>query len=194
MQSSLNMGYRNYNIGSFLPVRIHEGNVEIKFNTGIEKYSTRSKLETAWQVNEFYLNEVLFVIEQDGIRYIGRYDGTMSGYSIRDGLLVSVSGFKSPPKPILKVIGATHTLIACAAQLDITRRRIVYAPYTKDEFVFYEPFKEAVFMPSAYADSLQSLKQSLYIYNKNGEEVDCSEKGQWFVQVPYTGVCDSSIF
>ena len=188
------MGYRNYGYGSYLPVRIHNNNVEIRFNTGVEYYPTRSKLETDWQINKFDLLETLFVIEHDGVRYVGHYDGSISGYDRTTNILTYVSGYQVPKKPHLKQVGGVQTVIACAAQLDIVRERIVYMPYTFDEFVFNEPFREDVFMPTALAESLGSAMNKLYVVNNNGEEIDCNEKGQWIVQAPFPRVCNSSIF
>ena len=188
------MSYRNYGLGSYLPVRVHSGNIEIQFNTGVEQYPTRLNIETDWQIRQFNMLECLFVIEHDGVRYVGREDGSVSGYRLSDDLLVCSSGWKVPPKPRMKQIGAVHTLVPCVASLDLVRERIVYAPYTKHEFVFDEPFREDVFMPTALAEALGNETLSLFIWDSNGEEVNCNEKGQWFIQKPFTGICDCHIF
>ena len=188
------MSYRNYGRGSYLPVRIHNGNVEIKFNTGIEKYSTGVKADTNWQIIEFYTEEVLFVIQHNGIRYIGRYDSTISGYDMKDNCIILQSRFELPPRPRLKQVGGIRTLIPCVAELDTVRGQIVYVPYTRDEFVFNKPYKEDVFIPTALADSFLEDRNHLYMYTSDGEEVDCNAIGQWFVQTPFTGICNTGIF
>lgn len=188
------MGYYNYGKGSYLPVRVSNGNVEIQFNTGVELYSTSLKIDSDWNIIQFYVDDVLFMIQHDDVRYIGRPDGTISGYRINDNLLVASAVWTVPPKPVLKPIGAMYTLIPCAAELDLVRKRIVYTPYTKDEFVFDKPFTDDIFMPTSLGDSLNSTMRKLHITRKNGEEVNCDEEGQWFVQKPFTGVCDTSIF
>lgn len=187
------MSYRNYGYGAYLPVRMHDGCVEIKFNTGLEQYIMRTRVDTDWCLIKFDLYDTLFVIEDKGIRYVGRTNGSIQGYRISDGLLVFSSGFRVPQHPILKPVGATHNGSVYAAMLDHARMRTVYIPYSTDEFVFNEPFSDYTYMPTAYAESIGSHTRKLTIVSENGEEVNCEERGQWFVQSPFTGICDSSI-
>ena len=187
------MSYRNYGYGAYLPVRMHEGCVEIKFNTGLERYIMRTRVDTDWCLIKFDLYDTLFVIEDKGIRYVGRTNGSIQGYRISDGLLVFSSGFRVPQHPILKPVGATHNGSVYAAMLDHARMRTVYIPYSTDEFVFNEPFSDYTYMPTAYAESIGSHTRKLTIVSENGEEANCEERGQWFVQSPFTGICESSI-
>lgn len=189
------MGFRNYGYGPFLPVRILEGEVWIEFQTGVETYDTKLTKSTEWSVVEFYLPDCLFVIESDGIRYVGRADGTIDGYRISDDSYVIRNSWKVPPPPQMKIVGTAHMGGVQAASLDCVRSQIVYLPNTTSCFVFEKPFlMETLYMPTAIATTMRDKTLSLDIFDGTGKAVNTDELGEWVIQKPFTGHCDTSIF
>ena len=188
------MGFRNYNLGSFLPVEADGDIIRIWFNTGCEEYKTKLNMHIPKQVNEFYLENVLFMLYTDEARYVGRADGTIAGYSLTDNAIVRLTTWETPPRPRLENIGGSYYYAPVVARLDRTRNRVVYIGKSTDEYVFDKPFTSEVFLPEGLTGCFTEHFRSMNITTIDGSEVNLDEAGHWCLQAPFQRSYPRGIF
>lgn len=188
------MGYRNYNHGSFLPVACDGNKIQIWFNTGLEEFETKLNTKIERQVNEFYLPNVLFMMYKDNVRYVGREDGTISGYDVNDHSLVRISSWVLPPRPRLEHIGGAFYNRPIVADIDRVRNRTVYVAQSQEEYVFDKPFLKTPFLPEGLTGSYITDPRHLTIVTEDGSEVNTYESGHWCVQAPFDRTYPRGIF
>lgn len=177
------MSYRNYNYGIHLPISCHNNKICIKFHTGEEYYETTLTDEIQEQVLFFNLPEfVLFVAEENGVRYIGREDGSISGYRISDNVLVRIASWKTPPKPKLQLAGYVNEVGLQPAYVDNVRKRIIYLKDRKAEFDTKSDFLLDVSPTASMSKALYGKGLNLSIVTTDCKEVDAGELGYWRVQ------------
>jgi hypothetical protein len=178
------VGFNNRGFGAFLPCEVKDGKIVVYRNSGeIREYKTTLKVNIPKQCYIYSAIEVLFYLEHEGICYIGRENGSISGYRMSDNLLVKISSWESPKSPLVRDCGVYYLYKELRAVLDLSDMRTVYFSDIADEYIFNEPFHMIVDTTASLARAF-TLKSDYHIITREGV-VDTSASGRWFVQDIY---------
>jgi hypothetical protein len=172
------MAFRYHRLGITLAARSDKEHIIVETPVGEAKYKVPFGVEIPLQANDFISNLIVFYLEHDGICYVGRRDGTFSGYRVGDNLLVRTGRWEPPEERTLSAVGVyfDEYRIRRGAYIDDTDRRTIYVAQKNKIYVFNKAHKEEFVTVQRYAPYYYKL----YLYTQEGE-IDTDEEGRWFV-------------
>ncbi|MDR1523231.1 MAG: hypothetical protein LBS29_04705 [Endomicrobium sp.] len=131
------------------------------------------------QINTFYSQSVVFVLKQDGIIYVGRSDGTWTGY--KDDLIVRFGQFQLPQLGPFEFIGMYVNRVNNMIRvfLDVSNKRVCYLMRNDKIYVFNKEFDYTLALHTSLGNALIK-EQGLHIHTIEGK-VREDVAGKWFV-------------
>lgn len=176
------MGFNYLGVGSYLECACDGSNILVYRNTGeVRKYKTNLQVAIPRQRRIFEGYNVYFYLEHDGVCYVGRADGSLTGYRLRDDLLVRITSWEAPEAPRLEDIGSYYDVKARRAMLDTSDRRTIYVAESTNEYILKQPFNRVVNVPAAIGAAV-AREPGLHICTVTEKEVDLQNDGRWFIQ------------
>ena len=178
------MAFNYFGYGAFLECECDGENIIVHRNTGeVRKYPTRLGIALPKQKTKFISEDIMWYLEDESHTtfYVGRANGSVSGYRKLDNLLCRISSWKPPEQPILQDVGSAYDVISHRLVIDLSDLRTCYILGTNDEYVFNEKFNAIVNIPASIAACTQKIR-GIYVIKSDGEEVDYGRLGRWIVE------------
>jgi hypothetical protein len=172
------LAFRYFNTGATLAAKSDGKSIIVETPTGdVAEYTAPLNVVIPTQAFSFISNVVMFYLEHKGVCYVGRRDGTFSGYRLSDDMLVRCGTWDPPAERQNVTIGIYNddTGLPWTVFLDKTDLRTAYTERRNKIFVFNKPFTKQAVIGGAF-----SGKNELYINTTEGR-VDVNEDGRWFV-------------
>lgn len=176
------MGFNYLGVGSYLECECDGSSILVYRNTGeVRKYKTTLHTIIPKQLQHFEGYNVYFYLEYAGVCYVGRADGSITGYRLQDDLLVRISSWEPPTSMLLEDIGSFYDVKARRVMLDSSDRRTAYVAESTNEYIFNEPFNRVVNVPAAIAAAV-AREPGLHICTVTEREVNVQNDGRWVIQ------------
>jgi hypothetical protein len=176
------VAFRHVKLGTALVAR-SDGEYVIVENTtgGVEKYKAPLGVVTQNQLHDFESDLVNFYLEHDGVCYVGRKDGTFSGYKLEDNLLTRFGKWEAPLERDLALVGSYCNTykVAWSAYIDLTDLRTIYMARNKDIYVLNDRYRKSVNIRPSLVSSWKG-EEGLHLFTEEGR-IDLDENGHWFV-------------
>lgn len=174
------MSFNYFGYGAFLECECDGDNIIVYRNTGeVRKYPTKLKTVLPKQQVEFIGHNIMWYMEdaEHTMYYVGREDGSINGYKIKDNLMCRVSSWKPPQQLMCQDIGSCYDYVNHRLVMDASDMRTCYILGTNDEYVFNEPFHDLVNISAAIALGMRRVP-GIHIVGLSGEEVDYVKRGR----------------
>lgn len=176
------MGFNLYNLGVIRECWLDNGVLKYKSPvTGqVDICETDLNVSVSPQTNIFYSKNVAFLLEENGVRYIGRYDGKVSLYN-KNNLLVGLRNWVVPPHPPTAVCGYYKPRGAVyEVALNLSDKQSLYCGHHNIEARLVKPADYEFDLSYAVGVCQQSPgSEVLHIYRRGG--VACGTEF-WTVQ------------
>ena len=147
----------------------------------VEVYTANLGVEIEEQCNYFTSKYLRFVLERDGVAYIGRYDGTWSAIRVSDGLLLKMGTWYTVPKVDLTLVG-THVcpdIGSSKVYLDKNNRHLLYTSRGYKAFVLKSPLQDSMLFTACVGEVVAN-HPGLHIITREGV-LNEDTAGTWFV-------------
>lgn len=166
------MGFNYFNQGNIRDCCVENGKILVRDPYGnITSYECSLNKNLPWQINIFLDPFVAFVLydEDKEIEYIGRFDGTISGYRCSDNLLCDLGKWIIGVLPMFIHIGYIRVNDGLARiVLDDKDKMSVFAEVRRWETRLKSPFKYPVDLYGASVFAESNRIEDYYIMLKGG--------------------------
>lgn len=173
------MGFRYYGKGAFLACECDGDNIIVHRTSGeIAKYPTKLRKEIPLQTVRFIGSGVAFVLyDTDGVMYVGRNNGTITGY--QGDLITRYTSWQAPSFPHYAYVGSIQGNMLYSLLLDPYDNRTLILGESDNEYVLDEPY-------SGYADEALTGSEAVcnpehIILLRQGGQFVYDPKGKWAV-------------
>lgn len=169
------MGFR-LNMGATMPCRIHDGYVEVDLPRR-GRYKTAIGIETDWQCNTFYGENVRFVLYQDGLVYVGTKSGCINVFDL-DGIMHDIYGWRSPSL-ILEIVGyykqdgKLYRIYRNMGNDRVLMLSGCYKSFILNENVYFDPDLDALRIKEA------KVHDNVVFITEGGEVLNEKTDGYW---------------
>lgn len=168
------MAYRHFPGAPFLTCWCDGNNIYVREVSGqVREYACSLGVAIPEQITPFESPFALWCLKHKDILYVGRDDGTFSGF-LPDGTLCRYGSWKYPWYREFRVIGQ---YCGKSARLDSSDRKTVYVCDKSKAFLLHKPWMEGTFQSLVAADMLCEMPE-LTIYGSEGK-LDVDAAGTW---------------
>ena len=168
------MGFSYFNYGCIHPCGVKDGMVYYELPSGvIVKYKTSIAVDIEKQTIPFYSNYVAFCLESNGTEYVGRYDGSVSMYDTRTGLLIGLGNWEAPKYPEIMHCGFyTESSRIIEVYLDLRDYRTLYVGKEYMQQLLPNPIKPKFDLEKAFLSvNTYGNVYKKHIYDERGDSV-----------------------
>lgn len=169
------MGFRPFSYAPYLYCWADMDCVKVQeLNGTISSYACALGFCTEKQLIPFTGSRAMWCLQHEELLFVGRYDGTFSGFRPKDHLVVRYGPWKCPFYRGWVLVGQCDGKLA---YLDTLDHRTIYLQDDVRAFVLHDPLPDGAQVPAAYSDAMQKVPQ-LTVYMKGGL-LDVEALGVW---------------